>query len=200
VWESLTGIISVRLETGGLIYITVTPERELVSVGGGGWHLHIIYNITVKNMFTRVERELSGSWWGLKEIPNSISFFFLGDVSWSFIILGKIKNICLSLANFPSNTRCHPPCVISATPFKGGPRVPWDLRTRTEIIPVKDPHTRTKPLTLANGRGRYIAVTPETAPWIQNYFKKPVGLLGSFRYNSNSFSRWGWRAWLYKYV
>jgi hypothetical protein len=36
-----------------------------------------------------------------------------------------------------------------------------DLRRRTEIITVKDPHTRIKPLTLASGHGRYITVTPE---------------------------------------
>jgi hypothetical protein len=28
-------------------------------------------------------------------------------------------------------------------------------------MPVKDPHTRIKPLTLASGHGRYITVTPE---------------------------------------
>jgi hypothetical protein len=38
-----------------------------------------------------------------------------------------------------------------------------DLRRRTEIIPVKDSHTRTKLLLLASGHGRYIAVTPERA-------------------------------------
>jgi hypothetical protein len=37
----------------------------------------------------------------------------------------------------------------------------WDLRRRTEIIPVKDSHTRIKPLALASGHGRYITVTPE---------------------------------------
>jgi hypothetical protein len=37
--------------------------------------------------------------------------------------------------------------------FKGEPR---DLRRRTEIMPVKDSHTRIKPLTLASGHGRYI--------------------------------------------
>ena len=31
----------------------------------------------------------------------------------------------------------------------------------TEIIPVKDSHTRIKPLALASGHGRYITVTPE---------------------------------------
>jgi hypothetical protein len=30
-----------------------------------------------------------------------------------------------------------------------------------EIIPVKDSHTRIKPLALASGHGRYITVTPE---------------------------------------
>jgi hypothetical protein len=39
---------------------------------------------------------------------------------------------------------------------------PKDLRRRTEIIPIKDSHhTRIKPLALASGHGRYIAVTPE---------------------------------------
>ena len=32
---------------------------------------------------------------------------------------------------------------------------------RTEIMPVKDSHTRIKPLALASGHGRYITVTPE---------------------------------------
>jgi hypothetical protein len=31
-------------------------------------------------------------------------------------------------------------------------------------MPVKDPHTRIKPLTLASGHGRYITVTPERTP------------------------------------
>jgi hypothetical protein len=45
--------------------------------------------------------------------------------------------------------------------FKGGLRGPWDLRRRTEIMPVKDSHTRIKPLALASGHGRCMAVTPE---------------------------------------
>jgi hypothetical protein len=45
--------------------------------------------------------------------------------------------------------------------FKGDHRAPKDLRRRTEIIPVKDSHTRIKPLALSNGHGRYITVTPE---------------------------------------
>jgi hypothetical protein len=36
-----------------------------------------------------------------------------------------------------------------------------DLRRRSEIIPVKDSHTRIIPLALASGHGRYITVTPE---------------------------------------
>jgi hypothetical protein len=36
-----------------------------------------------------------------------------------------------------------------------------DLRRRTEIIPVKESHTRIEPLALASGHGRYITVTPE---------------------------------------
>jgi hypothetical protein len=31
------------------------------------------------------------------------------------------------------------------------------------LTPVKDPHTRIKPLALASGHGRYIIVTPERA-------------------------------------
>jgi hypothetical protein len=31
-------------------------------------------------------------------------------------------------------------------------------------MPVKDPHTRIKPLALASGNGRYITVTPERKP------------------------------------
>ena len=45
--------------------------------------------------------------------------------------------------------------------FKVDLRGPQDLRRRTEIIPVKDSHTRIKPLALASGHGRYITVTPE---------------------------------------
>jgi hypothetical protein len=45
--------------------------------------------------------------------------------------------------------------------FEMVPREPKDLRRRTEIIPVKDSHTRIKPLALASGHGRYITVTPE---------------------------------------
>jgi hypothetical protein len=45
--------------------------------------------------------------------------------------------------------------------FELNARGPQDLRRRTEIIPVKDPHTRIKPLALASSHGRYITVTPE---------------------------------------
>jgi hypothetical protein len=45
--------------------------------------------------------------------------------------------------------------------FKGAPGDAWDLRRRTEIIPVKDSHTRIKPLALASGHDRYITVTSE---------------------------------------
>jgi hypothetical protein len=34
--------------------------------------------------------------------------------------------------------------------------VTWDLRRRAEIKPVKDSHTRIKPLALNNGHGSYI--------------------------------------------
>jgi hypothetical protein len=40
--------------------------------------------------------------------------------------------------------------------FKVHPRETWDLRRQTEIIPVKDSHTRTKPLALVSGYGRHI--------------------------------------------
>jgi hypothetical protein len=35
---------------------------------------------------------------------------------------------------------------------------------RVKITPVKDSHTRTKPLSLASGHGRYISVTNERTP------------------------------------
>jgi hypothetical protein len=35
------------------------------------------------------------------------------------------------------------------------------IRRRTEIMPVKEPHTRIKPLASAGGHGRYMTVTPE---------------------------------------
>jgi hypothetical protein len=41
------------------------------------------------------------------------------------------------------------------------PLIQGDLRRQTEIMPVKDSHTRIKPLTLASGHVRYITVTPE---------------------------------------
>jgi hypothetical protein len=47
--------------------------------------------------------------------------------------------------------------------FEINPLERKDLRRRTEIIPVKDSHTRIKPLALASGHGRYITVTPERA-------------------------------------
>ena len=50
---------------------------------------------------------------------------------------------------------------ISVPLIQGGPRDTQDLRRRTEIMPVKDSHTRIKPLALASGHGRYITVTPE---------------------------------------
>jgi hypothetical protein len=45
--------------------------------------------------------------------------------------------------------------------FEVDHRDTWDLRRRTEIIPVKDCHTRIKPLALASDHGRYLTVTPE---------------------------------------
>jgi hypothetical protein len=51
--------------------------------------------------------------------------------------------------------------VYQSPPFEMYLREPKDLRRRTEIIPVKDSHTRIKPLALASGHGRYITVTPE---------------------------------------
>jgi hypothetical protein len=51
--------------------------------------------------------------------------------------------------------------VKSVPLYQGGPGETRDLRRRTEVIPVKDSHTRTKPLALASGHGRYITVTPE---------------------------------------
>jgi hypothetical protein len=48
-------------------------------------------------------------------------------------------------------------------PLKMHPRAPVSSFGRTEVIPVKDPHTRIKPLALTNGYGRYITATPERA-------------------------------------
>jgi hypothetical protein len=47
--------------------------------------------------------------------------------------------------------------LLQSLSFKGDHRA---VR-RTEIIPVKDSHTRIKPLALTNGHGCYITVTPE---------------------------------------
>ena len=47
-------------------------------------------------------------------------------------------------------------CVCQSPSFKGAPGDAWDLRRRTEITPVKDSHTRIKPLALASGHGRYM--------------------------------------------
>jgi hypothetical protein len=51
--------------------------------------------------------------------------------------------------------------IYQSLSFNGDLRETQDLRRRTEIMPVKDPHTRIKPLALASGHGRYITVTPE---------------------------------------
>jgi hypothetical protein len=37
----------------------------------------------------------------------------------------------------------------------GAPKTTQDLRRRIEVMPVKDSHTRIKPLALASGHGRY---------------------------------------------
>jgi hypothetical protein len=46
---------------------------------------------------------------------------------------------------------------------KINPQEPQDRRRRTEIIPVKDSHTRIRTLALASGHGRYMTVTTERA-------------------------------------
>jgi hypothetical protein len=74
-----------------------------------------------------------------------------------------------------------------------------------EIIPGKRKRsdTRIKPLTLTNGHGRYMTVTPERAlaavsevkssPGSRSGLKYPLGLLESSRYNSFSRRRrWEW--------
>jgi hypothetical protein len=48
--------------------------------------------------------------------------------------------------------------------FKGDARATQDLTRGTEIMPVKDPHTRIKLLVLVSGHGRYITVTNERTP------------------------------------
>jgi hypothetical protein len=45
--------------------------------------------------------------------------------------------------------------------FKVTPSGEFRSRRGAEIIPVKDPHTRIKPLTLASGHDLYITATPE---------------------------------------
>jgi hypothetical protein len=47
---------------------------------------------------------------------------------------------------------------LSAAVIQGGALSPWDLRRGTGVIPVKDLHTRIKPLALASGHGLYITV------------------------------------------
>ena len=62
----------------------------------------------------------------------------------------------------------------------GSEEANWDRA----LMPVKDSHTRIKPLALASGHGRDIAVTPERAPVsveerplrITHNFYKPVNL------------------------
>jgi hypothetical protein len=72
------------------------------------------------------------------------------------------RNCCVT--QFPtriSHAACQSPS------FKVEPRAPWDLRRQTVTMPVKDPHTRTWPLTLASGHGRCrcktVAPEPERA-------------------------------------
>ena len=48
-------------------------------------------------------------------------------------------------------------------PFEVGPSTAKFPGSGTEIIPVKDSHTRIKPLALASVHGRYITATPERA-------------------------------------
>jgi hypothetical protein len=57
--------------------------------------------------------------------------------------------------------------IYQSTCFEVNLREAQDLRRRSEIIPVKDPHTRIKPLTLASGHGRYITVTPKTVTCVR---------------------------------
>jgi hypothetical protein len=50
------------------------------------------------------------------------------------------------------------PCSV----FRGRPPgTEKDLKRRTGITPVKDSHSRIKPLALASGHGHYTAVAPE---------------------------------------
>jgi hypothetical protein len=72
--------------------------------------------------------------------------------------------------SFVANQVMGGQCALWPRPFQSPsfqvvPGTTQDLRRRTEIIPVKDSHTRTriKPLALASGHGRYITVTPERA-------------------------------------
>jgi hypothetical protein len=48
---------------------------------------------------------------------------------------------------------------VAVAIFQVGPlgcEVPWGPGSGTEIMPVKDSHTRLKPLTLAGGHGRFM--------------------------------------------
>jgi hypothetical protein len=49
----------------------------------------------------------------------------------------------------------------SAPLIQGGTSEAAGPEEAAAIMPVKDPHTRTRPLTLASGHGRYITVTRE---------------------------------------
>jgi hypothetical protein len=63
----------------------------------------------------------------------------------------------LQVQTYRQHTALQSPC------FEVDPRSRQDLRRRTEIMPVKDSHTRIKPLALASSHSRYITVTPEWA-------------------------------------
>jgi hypothetical protein len=75
--------------------------------------------------------------------------------------MGVVIEICIKYPG--GRTRITVTDIYQPPSFEVDHRDTWDLRRRTEIIPVKDSHTRIKPLALASGHGRYIAVTPERA-------------------------------------
>jgi hypothetical protein len=81
-----------------------------------------------------------------------------------------LSYLCICIARYRTCVlRVWPLC--QSSPFELYLREPKDLRRRTEIIPVKDSHTRIKPLALASGHGRYITVTPERTLHISGFIQ-----------------------------
>jgi hypothetical protein len=83
--------------------------------------------------------------------PPLLSFVLCFCFCFWLMLQHRYRHGCRGVQRGPFQSPC----------YKGEPGDAKDVRRRTEIISVKDSHTRIKPLALASGHGRYITVTPE---------------------------------------